>query len=40
MLRRFLSGLHVDEEMPQLLLALGKFKSNDDFLRQLDVKDY
>jgi len=38
MLRRFLSGLSVDEEMPQLLMALGKFKSNDEFLRQLDVR--
>ena len=36
-LRRFLSSLHVDEEMPQLLKALEKFKSNEDFLRQLDA---
>ena len=40
MLRRFLSGLSVDEEMPQLLRALEKFSSNEDFLRQLDVKTY
>ncbi|MCK4602761.1 MAG: transcription termination factor Rho, partial [Phycisphaerae bacterium] len=40
MLRRFLSGLNVDEEMPQLLKALGKFKTNEEFLRQLDVKGY
>jgi len=39
MLRRFLSSLHVDEEMPQLLKALEKFPSNDAFLRQLDVRD-
>ena len=40
MLRRFLSGLNVDEEMPQLLKVLAKFKSNEDFLRQLDVQNY
>lgn len=40
MLRRFLSTLNVDEEMPQLLKALGKFPTNEDFLRQLDVKQY
>ena len=38
MLRRFLSTLSVDEEMPQLLRALEKFPSNDEFLRQLDVR--
>jgi len=38
MLRRFLSDLSIDEEMPQLLKALEKFPSNDDFLRQLDVR--
>ena len=38
MLRRYLSNLSVDEEMPQLLKALEKFKSNDDFLRQLDLR--
>jgi len=40
MLRRFLSGLNVDEEMPQLLKVLAKFKANEDFLRQLDVQNY
>ncbi len=40
MLRRFLSGLKIDDEMPQLLKALDKFPSNEDFLRQLDVRDY
>ncbi|MCJ7544881.1 MAG: transcription termination factor Rho [Phycisphaerae bacterium] len=40
MLRRFLSGLNVDEEMPQLLKALEKFRSNDEFLRQLDTRNY
>jgi transcription termination factor Rho len=40
MLRRFLSSLNVDDEMPQLLKALGKFQTNDDFLRQLEVKGY
>jgi len=40
MLRRFLSSLNVNEEMPQLLKALGKFKSNQDFLKHLDVQDY
>jgi len=38
MLRRFLSGLSVDEEMPQLLRALEKFKTNDEFLQQLDLR--
>ena len=38
MLRRFLSNLSVEEEMPQLLKALEKFPTNDDFLRQLDVR--
>ena len=40
MLRRFLSGLNINDEVPQLLRALGKFKSNEDFLRQLDTQDY
>ena len=40
MLRRFLSGLNVDDEMPQLLKALSRFPTNDDFLRQLDVREY
>jgi transcription termination factor Rho len=38
MLRRFLSSLNVDEEMPQLLRALEKFPSNEAFLRQLDIR--
>jgi len=38
MLRRFLSSLSVDEEMPQLLRALEKFPTNEKFLRQLDVR--
>jgi len=40
MLRRFLSSLNIDDEMPQLLKALEKFPANEDFLRQLDVKTY
>ena len=40
MLRRYLSSLNVDDEMPQLLKALEKFPSNEAFLRQLDVKSY
>ena len=39
MLRRFLSQLSVDEAMPQLLRAIGKFESNEEFLRQLDIND-
>ena len=39
MLRRFLSTLNVDDEMPQLLMALEKFPDNDSFLRQLDVRE-
>jgi len=38
MLRRFLSSLNVDEEMPQLLKVLQKFSSNKEFLQQLDVR--
>ncbi len=38
MLRRFLSSLSVDDEMPQLLKVLERFKSNEEFLRQLDVR--
>jgi transcription termination factor Rho len=39
MLRRFLSQLQVGQEMPQLLRVMEKFKTNDEFLRQLDLKD-
>jgi len=39
MLRRFLSSLSVEEELPQLLRALEKFPTNDDFLRHLDVSN-
>jgi hypothetical protein len=31
--------MNVDEEMPQLLKALLKFPSNEDFLRSLEVRD-
>jgi len=39
MLRRFLSTLSVDEEMLQLIKALEKFPTNDDFLQQLNVRE-
>jgi transcription termination factor Rho len=39
MLRRFLSQLNVGTEMPQLLRAMEKFKTNEDFLRQLDLSE-
>ncbi|MFW6132355.1 MAG: transcription termination factor Rho [Planctomycetota bacterium] len=39
MLRRFLSGLNVDEEMPTLLRALEKFDTNDEFLRSFDTRN-
>jgi transcription termination factor Rho len=39
MLRRYLSGMNVDEEMPQLLKALSRFQTNDEFLRSLDARD-
>ena len=39
MLRRYLSTLHVDEELPSLLKALGKNASNKEFLRRLDVRN-
>ncbi len=38
-LRRFLSTLSVEEEIPQLLKALEKFPTNEDFLRSLEVRD-
>jgi transcription termination factor Rho len=37
MLRRFLSQLNVGTEMPQLLKAMQKFKTNDEFLAHLDM---
>jgi len=37
MLRRTLSSLSVDEELPQLLRALEKFSSNEEFLRHLEA---
>ncbi len=37
MLRRFLSQLNVGTEMPQLLRVMEKFKTNEEFLRQLDL---
>jgi len=40
MLRRFLSGLNIDEEMPTLLKALQKFPNNDEFLRSFEARDY
>ena len=39
MLRRFLSGLNVDDELPTLLKALSRTKSNDEFLRSFDARD-
>jgi len=38
MLRRYLSSLNVDEEMPMLLKALERNASNEEFLRRLDVR--
>ena len=37
MLRRFLSQLNVGTEVPQLLRVMEKFKTNEEFLRQLDL---
>jgi len=37
-LRRVLSSLNVDEEMPHLLRALEKFPTNADFLRSLELR--
>ena len=37
MLRRTLSSLSVDEEMPQLLRALERFPTNDEFLHHLEA---
>ncbi|MFW6155553.1 MAG: transcription termination factor Rho [Planctomycetota bacterium] len=38
MLRRVLSSMSVDQELPHLVKAVGRFKSNDDFLRQFEVR--
>jgi transcription termination factor Rho len=37
MLRRFLSQLSVGQEIPQLLSVMNKFKTNDEFLKHLDL---
>ena len=37
MLRRFLSQLNVGQEIPQLLSVMSKFKTNEEFLRHLDL---
>ena len=37
MLRRYLSQMSVDEELPQLIRAVSKFDSNEKFLKHLDV---
>jgi len=37
MLRRYLSQMSVDEELPQLIRAVSKFDSNEQFLKHLDV---
>ncbi len=39
MLRRFLSQLNIGTEMPQLLRVMQKFKTNEEFLRQLDLSN-
>jgi transcription termination factor Rho len=39
MLRRFLTTLSVDQELPQLLRVMEKFKTNDEFLKHLDYSD-
>jgi transcription termination factor Rho len=38
MLRRYLSGLSVEDEMPALLKGLQRYASNEEFLRQLDLR--
>jgi transcription termination factor Rho len=40
MLRRFLSSLSVDDEMPALLKALERFRTNEEFLRSFDTSKY
>ena len=37
-LRRVLSSMNVDEEVPHLLKALERFPTNEDFLRSLEVR--
>ena len=39
-LRRTLASLPVQEEIPQLLKALDRHDSNEEFLRSLDVSKY
>ena len=38
MLRRFLSSLAAGTDVPQLLRAMEKFSSNEEFLQQLDLQ--
>jgi len=38
MLRRVLSSMSVDQELPHLIKAVGRFETNDDFLRQFEVR--
>ncbi len=38
LLRRVLSSMSVDQELPHLIKAVGRFKNNDEFLRQFDVR--
>ena len=37
MLRRYLSQMNVNEELPQLIRVLSKFDNNEDFLKHLNV---
>jgi transcription termination factor Rho len=37
MMRRYLSQMSVDEELPQLLKTVSRFKTNDEFLKYLNV---
>jgi len=38
MLRRYLSQMSVDQELPQLIKAVSKFPTNEAFLQQLDLR--
>ncbi len=38
MMRRYLSQMSVDDELPQLIKTMSRFKSNDEFLRGLNIQ--
>ena len=37
MMRRYLAQMSVDDELPQLIKAVSRFKTNDEFLKHLNI---